>query len=622
MKKTNPKKQSKKKKNNKVIFVVSGLSLTTIILIWIVYSLFSNWKNTLYIPQIPDLAGQSKVFENYIKKMHSAALENPESASSIGRLGMTFHANFFYEEAVRCYSRALNLNRREWRWLYNLALLNEELGDVQSTITNLKEVLEINPDVTQAWFRLGNAYLKQNAYKEALHAFNQVLAKQPFILHSTSNIKLSNKGAFPLKAYASLKLGRTELQQGNHDKARHTLTALIKSYPTFGSAYRLLSQVYFELGDHDNANFYVFRSGDFDSYLPPADIIFDDLIFYSRKIDFILKQIDLAIRSQNDDWAATLNSRIIEYKPEDKEVLTKLLKLSVDLHQREGVEAYGEVFSKMFRFDESKLLEMTRFLISREQYKLALHVIQQIKTINPESIGAHLEYVTILRNLKDFQKAVDYCKNLIVTKPDNPHIKIELARILIYLRKYNEAAEQLSLAEKIDPNNEAGLLLRGRLWRAQKNATKSIEFYRKYLQAHPTDVSINLELGNYYINLRDWKRALKHFNTTLNITPNHIDYIERYAWVLAACPNPRFRNGQKLMEFAERLLIMRKFTEDQELRSAMTVAVTFAELKDFDNALKIVNDNLIKLRMNNAEDYYKKFEALQRLFQANKPYRL
>lgn len=76
------------------------------------------------------------------------------------------------------------------------------------------------------------------------------------------------------------------------------------------------------------------------------------------------------------------------------------------------------------------------------------------------------------------------------------------------------------------------------------------------------------------------------------------------------------------MEFAERLLIMRKFTEDQELRSAMTVAVTFAELKDFDNALKIVNDNLIKLRMNNAEDYYKKFEALQRLFQANKPYRL
>ena len=182
--------------------------------------------------------------------------------------------------------------------------------------------------------------------------------------------------------------------------------------------------------------------------------------------------------------------------------------------------------------------------------------------------------------------------------------------------------KQLSLAEKIDPNNSASLLLRGRLWRAQNNATKSIECYRKYLKINPEDVAITLELGNYYIDLGYWNTALNHFENALKIMPNHIDYIERNAWILAACPDPRIRNGQKAMEFAERTIAMRKFTEGQEYRSAMTLAVTYAELKDFDNAIKIVNDNLNKLHQKDTEDFYKKFEELQKLFQAGKPYRL
>ena len=125
MKKTRQKKQSKKKKENKVIFIVSGLSLITILLIWIVYSLFADWKNTLYIPPLPNFVGQPKVVQNYIKEMHSTALENSGSDQSIGRLGMAFHANFFYEGAERCYIRAMNLNQREWRWPYYLALIYE-----------------------------------------------------------------------------------------------------------------------------------------------------------------------------------------------------------------------------------------------------------------------------------------------------------------------------------------------------------------------------------------------------------------------------------------------------------------------------------------------------------------
>jgi hypothetical protein len=136
MKKKNQKKQQKKKKNNKISFLLLAGILTAIVLIWIIYPIFSNWKNTLYIPDIPDIEGQPKVFENYIKKMRAAAIENPESARALGRLGMTFHANVFYKEAERCYIRAMNLNPQEWRWPYYQALINEELGDIQNAVAN------------------------------------------------------------------------------------------------------------------------------------------------------------------------------------------------------------------------------------------------------------------------------------------------------------------------------------------------------------------------------------------------------------------------------------------------------------------------------------------------------
>ncbi len=620
MKKINQQKENEKNKN-RVAFILFGISLSAILFFWILYPLYTNWRNELYIPAVPDLTGQPKALENYVKKMHSEALEKPESDQSVGRLGMTFQANFFYDEAERCYNRAMNLNQREWRWPYYVALINEELGDVQSTIANLNKVLEKNPNIAEAWYRLGNAYLKLNQYQEALRSYKNVLTKQPF-KSSNNNIVFSNKGAFPLKAFASLNIGRTEFQLEKYDESLQTLNDLIKSYPTFGSAYRILSQVYFALGEFDKSSYYELRAGDFGSFLPPADIIFDDLIIYSRKTDFIIKQMQIAIRTENNDWAATLNRQIIEYKPEDKRDVLALLKLSVDLNHKEGIDAYGAEFSKIFQSNEPKLVEMTKFLISRKKYNLAMPIIKWIIKINPKSIEAHLEYVSILRIKNQYQEAVDYCKNLINVNGDNPYIKIELARNLIYQGKYNEASNQLSLVEEIDPINEIVLLIKARLFREQKNEAKAIEYYRKYLETDPTNIAYNMELGSYYIDLRRWETAINHFKSNLKISPNLLDYIERYALILAACPNSQFRNGKKALEFAKRISIMSKYDDEQELRSAMTLAAAFAELKDFDNALKIVNENLIKLKSKDISDYKNKFMMLQRSFQDQKPYRL
>ncbi|MCB0730598.1 MAG: DUF3808 domain-containing protein [Ignavibacteriae bacterium] len=609
------------KKINKVKIIVLGILLIAVLLTIFVYPLFSNWRNSLYIPDLPDLSSQPKAIVEYVQKMHEAALENPSSDHAIGQLGMTFQANFFNKEAERCYNRAMNLNDREWIWPYYIAIINEEIGDVSITISNLEKVVERNPNIAEAWYRLGNAYLKQNENKKALASFNEVLNKKPYN-PSNDIIKFSNKGAFPLAAFATLNLCRTKYKLGKYDESLQELNKLIETYSTFGSAYRLKSQIYFTLKEIEKSANYELRAGDFDSFLPPADKIYDNLIIHSRKTDFIIKQMEIAIRTKNYKWAKELNKHIINYKPEDERDVFALLKLSVDLKHKEGMNAYGNIFSKMFQNNEPKLLEMARHLISKKEFDLAKPIIQWVIKKNPTSVGAHLEYASLFRLNGHFQNAVDYCNNLIRYNPNNPYIQIELARNFTSQKKYNEAEKLFASVEKNDPNNVVVSLFQAKLFRERNNADKAIHYYLKYLKANPIDVVCNLELGNYYIDLKKWEKATTHFKALIDVSPNYLDYIERYAFILAACPNQQYRNGQKALEFGERIEIMEKYDDDQVYRSELTIAASYAELNDFENAIMIVNENLLKLKSKNVDDYFNKFSKLKQLFQSRKPYRI
>lgn len=621
MKKADPKKTLKTKNNRKTI-IISAVSISFMVLVWIVFSLISNWKNTLYIPELPDLSEQTEILQNHFKTMYSAAMKRPTSDQAIGRLGMTFHANAYYEEAERCYRRAMQLNPGKWRWPYYMALIYEELGDSQNARSNLYTVITLNPDISQAWFRLGHALLKQNDYQRASDAFKKVLAKKLFEIKPTTNTILSNTGAFPLKAYAKFNIARIEFELGDYDKSQQKVNELNKNYPTFGPVYNLQGQLYFALGHQGKAEEYFLRAADLQAYLPPADIIYDDLILYSRRADILIKQFEIAQRGQCNDWALALNKLIMKCKPENKTLVKALLQLSVELKQQEAVDVYGQVFREIYRYDENGLREMARFLISREQYDLALALIKKIQDRNPGSTGAHMEYISVLRNKKEYQKAEDYCRSVLTRQPNNPFVRIALARILISQNRYKEAEDQLTVVKKIYPDNDALLLLRARIWRGKNNATKSIEYYEKYLQANPTNIAYVVELGNYYIALRRWETAVRYFETKLNSSPNHPEFVERNAWILGACPDPRYRNVKKASAFAERLLVIPKHSREFELRSAMTVAVIYAAAQEFEKALNIVNEYATQLQKKDVANYYDTFKTLQKLFEAGKPYRI
>ncbi len=604
-----------------VLLLVSVLAVAAILYLAAVVPLV-RVLDRADIPDFPDCAGQPAPVVEYLKKMYALAMDSPASAEAVGNLGMAFHAHLFYDEADVCYRRAEKLNPEEWRWRYYVALLRDELGDTKATVEDLKEVVRRQPGLSQAWFRLGNAYLKTESFEDADLAYHQVLALPDDPPSIPSALRSSVRGAFPLKAYATLQLARIEFLQKRFAPARSLLEGVIEAHPTFGPAYRLLGNACHELGEEEKAADYEVRAGDFDSYVPPSDVLYNALVLCSRNTDFITRQINIAVKWENYEWTLALINHILEYSPHDAEALAFRIKLALDTQKIEELEPLLREYVGQFKSDEPQLLDMAKYLRYRGEYEASVAVLRNIITLNPKAIEAHIEFARMLQTFKQYDLGVKYCTEVMATDPRNPEIRIELADLLIHKGDLGKAVEELKAAQSLHPNEEVHSIMSGRIAQKRGDVQGAIRYFQQALTLNPRNGAAQLELGMYLLGLRRWREAAKHWQEALRESPNNIDFIEQYAWLLATCPDASGRDGKKALELANRLTLIKKRTIEQDIRCGIALAAAYAETQQFENALSIAQAYHDKSTGFRKKDYADQLESLIHLFESRKPFRL
>ncbi len=612
--------ESKKSKNTLILIIIACLLL--LFLIFVLYPTLTRLIYSRDIPTLPDLSGQSEVLTEYLIEIYNETLDDPVSDAAVGHLAMVFHSNFFYDHAILCYSLAIKLNPNEWRWPYSLALIYEELGDAKATIPYLKNVIQINPRITQAWFRLGNSYLKVNLFDDADYAFNQVLKLKEYYPRHIPNEILLNRGAFPLRAYATLNLSRSAMQKKNWIAAESILIGLIDQYPTFGSAYRLLGQVYQETGNIVKSSKYAIRANDYNSYIPPADPIFDNLMQNSRNTNFMTKQIDIAIKSNNIDWAVFLIRHLFEYNPNDGEFITKLIKLKLDIAYYDGLESLVEIFYGIYSSNADKLTYMAGYFTNRRQNQYTLKLLKQAIAINPNSTEAQYLYIKNLRLTNQLTLAYNHCRQVIKFKPEAANILNEYALILIQQGYPDLARQQLNNTLEIDPKNATTLFISGKLAEDSDNIEEALSYYRSSAQADKQNIIVKLKLINFLLGLHKWDEVLEYLHVCIGISPNSFDLLERQAWLLATCPDNRLRNGEYALELAKRLVLMKKTAHYQIIGSGMALAAAYGELQQYEQAIQIASEYIDQARKINLNQYIPELEELIVFFRAGQPYRL
>jgi tetratricopeptide (TPR) repeat protein len=143
----------------------------------------------------------------------------------------------------------------------------------------------------------------------------------------------------------------------------------------------------------------------------------------------------------------------------------------------------------------------------------------------------------------------------------------------IAIRDYDEVL-------RLDP--QAGVYnARGNAWRYKKEYDRAIADYNEAIRLDPKDVTAYNNRGNTWRDKKEYGKAIADYNEGIRLDPSNRAGWNQKAWLLATCPDERYRDGNKAIAAATKALGL-----DKNNAGVMdTLAAAFAEAGDFAEAV-------------------------------------
>jgi tetratricopeptide (TPR) repeat protein len=145
----------------------------------------------------------------------------------------------------------------------------------------------------------------------------------------------------------------------------------------------------------------------------------------------------------------------------------------------------------------------------------------------------------------------------------------------------------------------------------------AISDFSKVINLNPNKPNYYIQRGYAYKGIKKMEEAIYDFNRAIELDPK--DYIARsqLAWLLATCPDKKYRDGIKAIEHAEKLVEFNKNPARLD-----TLAAAYAEAGRFEDAVK-TQEIAIDILKNEGSSADKIAIYLERLdfYKENKPWR-
>ncbi len=178
------------------------------------------------------------------------------------------------------------------------------------------------------------------------------------------------------------------------------------------------------------------------------------------------------------------------------------------------------------------------------------------------------------------------------------------------LADYNKAIE-------LDPYNSIAYGNRGVYYGQERNYELALQDLNKSMELNSSDPAIYYDRALAFHGLRQYARALIDLDRAMGSDPkNNVNVYNEAAWILATAPQDDVRNGKKAVAFATQACE----TSNWHFYGAIdTLAAAYAEVGDFDNALKWENKYLES--PNQSADDIAQAKSRLILYQSRQPFR-
>ncbi|MBI4581867.1 MAG: tetratricopeptide repeat protein [Planctomycetes bacterium] len=484
------------------------------------------------IPSLPDLTGKPESLRTAIEKADRQARLDPFSDERVGRLGLLYHANHFYEPADRCYKLAGELNPHARDWPYDLACLRQTSGISKGVESLLRKVLELAPDDGPARLRLADTLWKQNDLDGALHEYEECLKLQPD------------------NAYALFGLARVAQSQNEWESAQSYLRQTLAVDRMFGPAHHLFAAIHDKLGQAEQANASRARAGACPRYQAAPEPLLDKLDDLCYDPIYLLVRADMARQTFNTPRGLALLRRAVEVAPDNAAA-----------HAGLG----------------AALRELNEPVSARH------HLARAIE-LDPGNLDAGIGMGLLLGSLGDLPGAERFLAEGLKYNPDETSLLYGVgkiarargddARATVYFRK---AAEHSDLRFDDAIEGHVSCLMR------TGKPDEAVSFLERTLALRPSASRPRILLARVWLNQGEKARAITSLRTGLGSAPYQAELADALAGLLVADPDAQPETIREGVELAARAV---DFATSAHLPQYLdTLATAYARAGDFGKAV-------------------------------------
>lgn len=347
------------------------------------------------------------------------ALELEEDESFLTALAMSEVKLGRYESALKHYKQLALMCPGKENYKYNIVTCYEALGEFQTAIKMLEEIVYINPKFILPAQKLASLYIKTNQLNKAKDIYDNILLKN----------KVS---AEILHQYAILSSSLCDT-----DTAEKMLKKVIRMNPEIAKAHKDLGIIYL------NKRLFDYAREEFETAMKLAPNDFEILFEYGNFLYSISENLE----------AERYYTEALDVEPENVLALTFMALNKLILNQIDQAHDYIMKALKVQPHHEYVQFCAGRILFAKHEYEDAKRYLIRAVEQNPDIETQNTLALTYFE-LGEYQSALNVFKNIYTKSPKSVSLLMQIAKCYEALKDNDSALEYLDKVVDIFPENE------------------------------------------------------------------------------------------------------------------------------------------------------------------------
>ena len=227
-----------------------------------------------------------------------------------------------------------------------------------------------------------------------------------------------------------------------------------------------------------------------------------------------------------------------------------------------------------------------------------------------------LGLLSIGRNF-DYRSVLSIWQDTVSKRPSNFRAHGNLGSIYSSNGEYEKAINYYNEALRLNPGYPKTHNNRGDAYRLQGNYDRGIWDFDRAIEFDPNYADAHYNRGLAYLSKGEYGPATRDLDQAIKLNPNSARAYNDLAWILATHKDSQARDGARAVQLAKKACDLTDYKSPAYLD---TLAGAYAQLGQFDRAVKNATKALQLARDRGEEELAKDILGRLKLYKAKRPY--